>query len=53
MTMSSIKSVPLALALLITCYLYAVIRFYDNVFINLVPIQLGVALSFISVTLMN
>ena len=50
---SPIKSVPLALALLIACYLYAVIRFYDNVFINLVPIQLGVALSFISVTLMN
>jgi len=52
-TRSPYKSVFIVLAALAAFYAYAVAAFHYNTFVNLVPAEAGMALTFVSITLMN
>ncbi|MFC1549440.1 CHASE2 domain-containing protein [Nitrospirota bacterium] len=50
---SPLKSVPLVIVSLVAYYIYAVAAFHANVFVNLVPAGTGIALTFMTITLLD
>jgi adenylate cyclase len=53
LTKSPLRGVAATLALMAAAYAYAIVQFYNNTFLSVVPLEGGIILSFMAVTIMN